>query len=88
MLLEAGRGLEIGGQINRNFDLRKSILKISEGNLRMVDTARSVGASANFTGSGGAIIGTYIDDSMYERLKTALLNIGIKVIKPDIVPAD
>jgi len=86
-LLEARRGAEIGGIVNRNFDLRRSILKISEGNLSMVETARSVGASANFTGSGGAIIGTYTDDAMYECLKTTLSSISVKVIKPEIVPA-
>jgi len=85
-LLEARRGTEIAGLLNRNFDLRRRILKISEGNLHMVEAARSVGASANFTGSGGAIIGTYTDNAMYECLKTTLSSIGVKVIKPEIVP--
>jgi len=86
-LLEAGRGGEIAGLVDRNFDVRKRILKISGGNLRMVEAARSVGASANFTGSGGAIIGTYTDDAMYRRLDAALSAIGIKVLKPDLVGA-
>ena len=77
-------GIEIGALLNRNFDLRRSILKISDGNLRMVDAARSAGASANFTGSGGAIIGTYNDDAMYESLKMRLSTINVKVIKPEI----
>jgi hypothetical protein len=79
-------GGKIGVLLNRNFDLRRSILKISDGNLQMVEAARSVAASANFTGSGGAIIGTYTDDAMYECLKTTLSVIGMKVIKPEIVP--
>ncbi|MGR8935491.1 MAG: mevalonate kinase family protein [Gammaproteobacteria bacterium] len=86
-LLEAGQGADIAVLVNRNFDLRKRILRISEGNLRMVEAARSVGASANFTGSGGAIVGTYTDDAMYGNLKTTLAAIGIEVIKPEIVAA-
>jgi glucuronokinase len=85
-LLEAHRGTEIGALLNRNFDLRRSILKISEGNLRMVEAARSVGASANFTGSGGAIIGTYKDETMYECLVAKLSATNAKVIKPEIGP--
>lgn len=86
VLLEARRGDEIAVLIDRNFDLRRTVLKVSDGNLRMVEAARSVGASANFTGSGGAIIGTYTDDAMYGRLKTTLSTLGIEVIKPAIVP--
>ena len=52
----------------------------------MVEAARSVGASANFTGSGGAIIGTYKDDVMYESLKIRLSAIKANIIKPEIAP--
>lgn len=70
--------------INENFDLRSSLIPISAGNRKLIDTARSVGASAKFTGSGGAIIGTYTDEVMYERLKDAMKDINAEVIKPDI----
>ena len=84
-LLEAGATeAEIAVLVNRNFDLRKRILNISEGNLRMVDAAKSVGASANFTGSGGAIMGTYTDQAKYDALKRTLAGIGVNVIKPKI----
>jgi glucuronokinase len=71
--------------INENFDLRKSIVPISKGNLEMVEAARSIGASAKFTGSGGAIIGTYEDEIMFGKLKNTLNNKDIEVIKPNIV---
>lgn len=71
--------------INQNFDLRRSLIPISKGNIEMVETARSVGASAKFTGSGGAIIGTYANQQMFEKLKEALDKKGIEVIKPSIV---
>ncbi len=72
--------------LNSNFDKRREIYNISEGNIRMVETARSSGASAKFTGSGGAIVGTYEDEAMYKRLVTNLEKINVKVLKPIIVP--
>mgnify|MGYP006296161497 CR=1 FL=1 len=71
--------------INANFDLRRSLVPITSGNIEMVETARSVGASAKFTGSGGAIIGTYQDDKMFEKLQKTLEDKEIEVIKPSIV---
>ncbi len=73
--------------LNRNFDLRCKVCAeaVSGKNRRMVELARSAGASAKFTGSGGAIIGTYEDDAMYSALEHRLSEAGIKVIKPQIV---
>jgi glucuronokinase len=73
--------------IDANFDLRATIYKISEGNLEMIRTARGAGATAQFAGSGGAIVGTYRDESMYEQLVAALRAIDVAVIKPKIVRA-
>jgi glucuronokinase len=83
-LLLAGRGHELGPLLDANFDLRKKIYRISAGNLRMVEIARSIGASAKFTGSGGAIVGTYRDQTMFRELVAALAPEGIQVIQPDI----
>lgn len=85
MLIE-GRGREIGPLLNENFDLRRRLYKISPGNVQMVETAREIGASAKFTGSGGAIVGTYEDEAMFERLKAALEPMKVAVIKPQILP--
>jgi glucuronokinase len=71
--------------MNENFDLRRKTIHVSQGNIEMVELARSVGASAKFTGSGGAIIGTYIDEKMFSKLKTALQKNGFEIIKPTIV---
>jgi glucuronokinase len=51
----------------------------------MVKTARSCGASAKFSGSGGAIIGMYKDDEMLRKLILALNKINARVIKPYIL---
>jgi glucuronokinase len=50
----------------------------------MVERARSVGAHAKFSGSGGAIVGTYEDDAMYARLEETFREGGIAVFKPRI----
>jgi len=85
--LEKGDFSVIPGILNRNFDLRVKVCSgsVSVMNRRMVDLARSVGASAKFTGSGGAIIGTYEDEKMFSRLSAVCKSHGVEVIKPDIV---
>ena len=70
--------------MNDNFDKRREIFPISRMNLEMVSLARSVGASAKFSGSGGAIVGTYEDEKMFEKLKSKLAEISAVVIKPQI----
>lgn len=83
--LLSGEKDKIGPLMNENFDIRKEVMKISQRNLLMVQTARSTGASAKFTGSGGAIIGTYENEVMYNELKKALSAIDVKIFKPDLV---
>ncbi len=70
--------------INENFDLRRSICRLPKNQIRIVERARSAGASAKFAGSGGAIIGTYPDDATFERLCAHLEAIGCRVIRPMI----
>ena len=84
-LLRKGEREKIGSLIDAGFDLRRSIYDISPSNILMVDTARSTGASAQFTGSGGAIVGVYRDEAMYEELVKRLAAVGVKTLKPAIV---
>ncbi|MDB4360793.1 GHMP kinase [Akkermansiaceae bacterium] len=84
-LLLAGKQHDIGHLLNANFDLRKSICRIHPDNIAMVDAARSVGASAKFTGSGGAIIGRYNNERMYQELKNILAPLGIIILKPELI---
>jgi glucuronokinase len=71
--------------MNENFDLRRSIMPIAPENLRMVEVARSTGASAKFCGSGGAICGLYQDGRQYQRLADALAEIRCSVFRPIII---
>jgi len=85
--LEGGNLSGIGSIMNRNFDTRTELGGVNDGNLELVRIARSAGASAKLTGSGGAIIGTYNDDDMFERLKVLCEPLNIDVIIPEIAPA-
>jgi len=71
--------------IDHNFDLRCKIMNISESNLELVRVARESGASAKFSGSGGAIIGMYPDNETLSRLVVNLKKINAKVIKPYVI---
>jgi glucuronokinase len=75
--------------MNRNFDLRASLYEIRPAHRLMIDTARSVGASAKFAGSGGSIIGTFADEAMFDRLRDALstVNSNWRVIRPCLADA-
>jgi len=79
-----GRKEKVGEVMNANFDRRRKLYAISPANLQMVDEARATGASAKFTGSGGAIVGTYSDEKMFKALKDRLGKLKIKVIKPTL----
>lgn len=83
-LLSGQTGL-IGELLDANFDLRRGIYQIHSDNIQMVEAARSAGASAKFTGSGGAIVGTYADEAMFEKLETVLERLSVSVFKPNII---
>jgi len=72
--------------IDENFNTRRGIYNLAPWQVRMVEAARACGASAKFAGSGGAIIGTYRDESMYHDIQKALEPIGAKTIKPLVKP--
>ncbi|MCS7254456.1 MAG: hypothetical protein RMK18_11080 [Armatimonadota bacterium] len=65
--------------MNRNFDIRRSILgdeAIGRDNIEMIELGRELGAPTSFPGSGGSIIGIYWDDEHLERLKKAYTDAG------------
>lgn len=88
---EQGRDCLLNGDFKRldelvdaNFDLRARLFRIDRGNLDMVEAARRAGATANFAGSGGAIVGTYADPDMFDRLTGYLKPLGVMAIRPKI----
>lgn len=77
--IESGDQQQLARIIDENFDTRRSLCQLPQGQVTMVEIARSVGASAKFAGSGGAIVGTYTDDEMLTRLNQQLGAIGCRV---------
>ncbi len=73
---------ELGRLMNANFDLRARLYQLNAGNLRMIEIARGVGASAKFPGSGGAIIGVCPDEAVFEKLLDAFAGMQVNVIRP------
>jgi glucuronokinase len=74
----------LGRLMDDNFDVRRGIYRLPPWQVEMVEVARRCGASANFAGSGGAIIGTYQGEALYEALRSRMAAIGSCVIKPQI----
>ena len=80
----AGEHQALDKLIDANYDLRESIYRIDPGNRQMIQAARAAGASANFAGSGGAIVGAYRDEEMFQRLRQGMEQLGVAVVKPII----
>jgi glucuronokinase len=71
--------------IDANFDLRATIYRIGKGNLEMIEAARRAGASANFAGSGGAIVGRYRDEATFAALEQEMKQLGVGLLRPRTV---
>ncbi len=84
--IENGEQERLGKLMNQNFDLRSSLYKLKSTDLELVHRARAVGATSKFAGSGGAVIGTYKDDVMLQKLRETYKEIGAEVIVPWISP--
>lgn len=76
---------ELARLTDENFDMRAKLYKLSDGNLRMVQAAREAGASAKFSGSGGAIVGVCPDDETFARLQASLSKLGVVTLRPALV---
>jgi glucuronokinase len=77
----------LGELMDENFNTRRRIFKLAPWQVQMVEVARQCGASAKFAGSGGAIIGVYHGEGMYDELCARLAAIGSRVIKLQIQSA-
>lgn len=85
-LMRAGDHGGLAEVIDRNFDLRAEIFSIRDEDLRMVRTARSTGASCKFCGSGGAVVGTYKDEEMLQKLRSVMEKDGYRFTVPCVAP--
>jgi glucuronokinase len=75
---------ELAKLLDANFDCRQSFCVLNPKHVEMIETARTVGVSAKYAGSGGAIVGTFGDVEQLEALQTAMRQIGCEVIQPQL----
>ena len=80
----AGDDSELDRLMNENFDLRADLTNLDPSNMQMIETARKLGVSAKFAGSGGAVIGICRDKEILKQLKEKFAEIGCLVVKPVI----
>ena len=70
--------------VNANFDLRRRLGPLEPHHIRMVEVARAAGASATYSGSGGAITGFVDSDDVFAELTCAMAAFGCTVIRPTL----
>ena len=76
-----GRCITYPGELDKldaSFDERSALLELDPRHVAMVRAARAAGASANYAGSGGAIVGT-LPPSGLEPVASALRALGCDV---------
>lgn len=86
--LLGGRPGEIGPLMSENFDLRRSLYRLSSRNTEMIEIARAAGAHAKFAGSGGAAIGVYSGEEMFRKLAEAYRAAAFEIFKPQVTEPD
>ena len=70
--------------LDRNFDTRRRLYPLDPRHTRMIEVARSAGASANYAGSGGAITAIPREGNGLEPIRIALENDGSEVVVPKL----
>lgn len=79
--LRAGDRERLGHAVDGSFDARRRVLALDERHVEMVDHARALGASANYTGSGGAIVAVCRGQKHREDVAGGLAPIGCETLE-------
>jgi glucuronokinase len=66
--------------VDQSFEARQRMLELDPRHVEMIDCARTAGASANYTGSGGAIVAVCPDEAVRERVAHALRALGCETL--------
>jgi glucuronokinase len=74
-LLARNRG-RFSHAVDSSFAVRRRLLELDPQHVEMVNTARSLGAGANYTGSGGAVVAVCVDSLHAEGVRQALAELG------------
>lgn len=70
--IESGDHVALGRAMDATFDLRASVMELDRRHVEMIELARRHGASANYTGSGGAIVLLTADHESMTPVRAAL----------------
>jgi glucuronokinase len=81
--LRGGDHAAFAAALDVSFDERAALLDLDPRHEAMVRAARSAGASANYAGSGGAIVGTLPPDGL-EPVARALRALECEVMSPTL----
>ena len=85
--LWAGDRERFAGAVDGSFDARRRVLALDQRHVEMVDRARALGASANYTGSGGAIVAVCGSERHREQVARGLRQIGCETL-PVLIEGD
>jgi glucuronokinase len=81
--LVAGDHSAFAAAVDGSFDEREALIELDPRHVAMVRAARAAGASANYAGSGGAIVGTLPEDGL-APVASALRELACEVLEPDV----
>lgn len=79
--LLAGDFDRFGRFVDETFELRRRLVPLDPRCVEMVEAARAVGASANYTGSGGAIVAVCASAAHRENVERSLAALGCEVAR-------
>ncbi|MDQ2759813.1 MAG: hypothetical protein M3Y17_05095 [Actinomycetota bacterium] len=68
--------------VNASFDARRAMMALHPRHVEMIERARACGASANYSGSGGAVVAVCRDERQLGVVKQALAVIGCDTVRP------
>lgn len=70
----------LGAAMDGTFDLRASMIDLARGHVEMIEAARSAGAHANYSGSGGAIALLCPDARIEAAARQSLKRLGCSIV--------
>jgi glucuronokinase len=74
----------LGRLMERNVAARARLVELDPRHMRMVELARSLGAPANYAGSGGAIVGLVPERSDPDALRAVFAPEGCELLFPEV----
>ncbi|MDQ6607820.1 MAG: hypothetical protein M3Z06_14895, partial [Actinomycetota bacterium] len=84
--LLAGDAVELCRSVDASFEARRAMLVLDPRHVEMIELAQAAGASANYTGSGGAIVCVCRDEAERLAVDEALAGAGCEVARVRVQP--